>query len=138
MKTDFIEHDGIISEITSEKIKVRITSESACSNCHAKGGCSMSEKSDKIIEINKTDTDNFKIGQSVTVILKRSLGIKAVLLSYFLPFLILVGVMIITSKFTKSELIIGSLAIFSTLPYYMILFKLQEKISTNFKFRIKT
>jgi sigma-E factor negative regulatory protein RseC len=46
-----IEHPGVITSIDSSKIKVNITTYSACLSCSAKGICSISDVKDKIITL---------------------------------------------------------------------------------------
>ena len=47
--TEQIQHEGIVKNLTSQQIEVLIISQSACSGCHAKGSCGMSEAKQKII-----------------------------------------------------------------------------------------
>ena len=50
-KKNEIIHDGKIIEITPDFTSVEIVSSSACSSCHAKGLCGMSEEQEKVIMV---------------------------------------------------------------------------------------
>ncbi|MCK5103570.1 MAG: hypothetical protein KAR17_12190, partial [Cyclobacteriaceae bacterium] len=46
-----IEHLGVIKEITPRSIKVSLLNVSACSTCHTKGTCSVSDVDNKVIDV---------------------------------------------------------------------------------------
>ena len=130
-----ITHEGIVDHIDGDAVYVRILSKSACAECHSKGMCGVSEMTEKLIEV-KQNISGFAHGQAVNVILDRSLGNKAVLLGYFIPFLILVITLLISSLYL-SELWAGLLAIAVLIPYYLLLFFFKDKLSKTFYFRIE-
>jgi len=130
-----ITHEGIVDHIDGDAVYVRILSKSACAECHSKGMCGVSEMTEKLIEV-KQNISDFAQGQAVNVILDRSLGNKAVLLGYFIPFLILVITLLISSLYL-SELWAGLLAIAVLIPYYLLLFFFKDKLSKTFYFRIE-
>jgi len=131
-----ISHEGVIDYIENDSVFVRILSKSACSACHAKSMCTVSEMTEKLVEV-KTQGTKFNIGQTVNVIMDRSLGTKAVLLGYFLPFLIMIATLIITSAFLP-ELLAGLLSITILFPYFLILFFFKDKLSKTFSFHIES
>ena len=61
--TDNIQHPGRIDKIENDKITVTILAQSACSTCHSKSMCSVSEMEEKTIEISKPDEIEYKIGE---------------------------------------------------------------------------
>jgi sigma-E factor negative regulatory protein RseC len=130
-----ITHEGIVDHIDGDAVYVRILSKSACAECHSKGMCGVSEMTEKLIEV-KQNISGFTQGQAVNVVLDRSLGNKAVLLGYFIPFLILVITLLISSLYL-SELWSGLLAIAVLIPYYLLLFFFKDKLSKTFYFRIE-
>ena len=131
-----IEHIGTICKIEGTKITVKTETSSACSSCHAKGVCGMSETSTNLIEV--YDNSNvYSEGEHVNVLLKRTSGFKALFLGYLLPFIIFIVTLIISSILIKKEVIVGILAIIILLPYYLILFLNKSKIDKSFNFRIE-
>lgn len=132
-----IEHDGFIKKIEIDKIIVEIASTSACGSCQIKGYCAVSEVEMKDIEVFTYHKQDYKIGQKVTVVLAENLGLKAVFLGYFLPFIFMVAALFILMTITKNELWSGLGAIGILIPYYLILSLFKKKISKEFTFKIK-
>lgn len=130
-----ITHEGIIDHIEKDMVSVRILSKSACAACHSKGMCSISEMTEKLIEIHNSGS-HFTAGQEVNVILDQTMGNKAVVLGYLLPFVIMIITLVVASSF-MSELWAGLSAIAILLPYYLLLYSFKNKLSKTFSFRIE-
>jgi len=133
---DNIQHPGIIESVGEDKVQVTILSQSACSSCHSKGMCSVSEMENKIVDVTKSPDFNYKVGDEVIVYMKKSLGSKAVLYGYLYPFLLVLVSLIIMLLLTSNEGISGLTAILLLVPYYFILSKFKDKLSTTFEFKI--
>jgi len=130
-----INHQGIVQKSDNESVTVLITSQSACSGCHAEGSCNMSGKEEKIVDIK--GFYNVNTGDNVTVIMKQSMGFIALFLGYILPLLVVLIILIVFASLGYSELVSGLLAISSLLPYYLILYFLRNKINDKFVFSLK-
>jgi positive regulator of sigma E activity len=130
-----IVHEGIIDHISTDSVFVRILSKSACAECHSNGICSISEMTEKLIEIKVINPD-FVVGQIVNVILDRSLGNKAVVLGYLFPFLLMIITLLIASHFFN-ELLSGLLAIAVLIPYFLLLSVFKNRLSKTFSFHIE-
>ncbi len=128
-----IKHDGIVKSIEGNIAKVSIISKSACLSCQVKGACHVSDLSEKIIEVNLFET-NFTVGENVTIALKESSGIKALIIGYMLPFTIMIATLITISRFTNNEILIGLGALGTLVPYYFSLFVLKDQIKKQFTF----
>lgn len=130
-----IEHAGIVQKSDNKSVTVLISSESACSGCHAEGLCSLSGKEDKIIDI--PGRYNVTPGQTVTVLMKKSMGYSAVMLGYVVPLILVIALVIILGSMSLPELItgLGSLAVL--VPYYLFLWLFRKRINNNFRFTIK-
>lgn len=131
--TNTIEHQGIIISIDGSIAHVKIEQTSACASCHVKSVCGASEKSEKIVDANIMQ-DDLKIGDQVTIIGQKSLGMQAILLAYVLPFVIIVATLFIANIFTSNELIIGTCTLASLIPYFILLRLMRNKIQAKFKF----
>jgi len=130
-----ITHEGIIDHIENDAVFVRILSKSACAECHSKSMCSVSEMNEKLIEV-KQKGSGYTTGETVNVILDRSLGNKAVLLGYFIPFILLITTLLVSSLYF-GELWSGLMAVAVLIPYYLLLFAFKDKLSKTFHFRIE-
>ena len=136
MKEDNIRHRGIISEIDHDTIHVTILAESACASCHAKGYCGVADQKEKVIEVKRNRNSNHQIGDYVSVMMQRSLGLKAVLYGYFLPFIILLLTLIVSLEQTGNEGMSGLIAILVLVPYYITLYFLRDKLKNKFVFKL--
>lgn len=115
---------------------VNIVSQSACSTCHAQGACSVSDFQDKEIEI--TDyKGNYKTGQEVTVLFKQSKGFTAVIWGYLVPFLLVLGTLIIAQEVTGDELKAGLFSLIILIPYYITLYFFRHLLRKVLKFEVE-
>lgn len=128
-----IEHQGVIISINNQIAQVRIEQTSACASCHVKSMCGASERSEKIIDAHISDS-SLKVDDQVTIIGQKSLGMQAILLAYVLPFVVIVSVLFIVNTFTTNEMIIGTCALASLIPYFIILRLMRNKIQAKFQF----
>ena len=131
--TNTIEHQGVIIAIEDNIAHVKIEQTSACASCHVKEMCGASEKTEKIIDAHIVD-NTLKIGDQVTIIGQKSLGFQAILLAYVLPFVIIIVALFIVNIFTTNEVIMGTCALASLIPYFAILRLMRNKIQAKFQF----
>jgi positive regulator of sigma E activity len=131
-----IQHDGTVKKVDGNSVLVSITSNSACSGCHAEGLCGISGKEEKIIDIR--GRYNVSPGDSVTVIMKQSTGYKAVVLSYLIPLVIVITGLIVCNLLSLNELTAGLVSISFLVPWYLILYLFRNKINRSFTFTLKT
>lgn len=128
-----IEHQGVIISKDDKMARVKIEQTSACASCHVKSVCGASDKSEKIIDANIID-DTLKVGDQVTIIGQKSLGFQAILLAYILPFIVIIATLFIVNIFTTNEIIIGTCALASLIPYFIVLRLMRNKIQAKFQF----
>jgi sigma-E factor negative regulatory protein RseC len=132
-----VKHIGVIERIEEQKVFVKISQESACSECHSKSVCMASEKIDKVIEV-KDVTGNFKIGQSVLLTAENGQGLTAVLFSYVLPLVLLIVTMFIFLLILApgKDGLAALTSVASVVVYYIILFLFKNKIGRKFRFKV--
>ncbi len=133
---EVIRHSGIVSAVNAATLMVTIISQSACSACHARGGCLASESREKEIEVIR-DHRSYEIGQHVTVVLKESSGIRAVFYGYLLPFLVLVATIVVALSLTGEETLSGLVALGMLIPYYGVLYMFRHKLNKRFRFSLE-
>ena len=132
-----ISHRGRIVSITPEITTVEIVSESACAACHAKGLCSLGDSTVKQVELPTRGWDNYSVGQEVNVVLRASMGHKAVWLAYVIPLIILVAALLGTLAAGGSELLAGGVAIGAIALYYLVIWLLRGRLRNEYIFNIK-
>ena len=132
-----ISHRGRIVKVTPEFTTVEIISSSACSACHASGICGMSEYTKKAIEVPTRAWDRFEAGQEVNVVLKASMGHKAVWLAYVAPLVVLLAVLLGSLALGAGELAAGLGAIGGVAVYYLFLWLFKDRLRNRYVFAIE-
>jgi sigma-E factor negative regulatory protein RseC len=130
-----VEHKGIVSDIKDGIVYVDLLVQSACASCHAKGVCG-GDTAQKTIEV-KDSSFQFSIGDSVIVMLKESLGIRAIFLGYLLPFIVVLSSLIIFKSLKFNDGLSALLSLSLLAPYYFILYLTRNSIKKKFNFSIK-
>ena len=130
-------HKGKVVEITPEFTTVEIVSESACSACHARGLCGVSESKRKAVRVPSSGWMNLSVGDEVNLSLKASMGHKAVWLAYVLPLFVMLGVLLALTASGVGELASGLLAIASVGLWYLVLWLFRKKLQNEYIFKIK-
>ena len=135
MSSNVIEHKGVITNIEENSVFVTITNASACSTCHAKNACIVSDTSTKIIEIQQVNND-FNIGDTVNVTLDQSSGLRSVFFAYVLPLIIILLTLFFIFFLSKNEVLAGIISLLTLVPYYWFLYINKEKFKKTFNFKV--
>ena len=136
MAKTVIEHKGKIDSISGNKIRVHFLNVSACASCHAKGVCTASDMENKEVEVFDT-SGKYQEGEEVNIILEQSLGFKALLFGYVVPFVLVLIALFTINAFTNNEVIIGIGALGILAPYYLILHYFKDYLEKVFTFTIQ-
>lgn len=135
--TNIIKHLGIVENINGSHLQVRIMQTSACASCSVKGYCGSAESKEKLIDI-YDNTNQYKCGDEVMLYGATSMGMKAVLIAFVLPFILLLAALFITMSVTDNdELLSAIISLLVLIPYYIILYFFRNKMKKNFSFTIK-
>lgn len=135
-KEKYLSHDGIITKITESSVFVRMIVKSACSTCDIKGSCSLSEVEEKVVEVNLKN-HSYSVGQHVEIAIRSSLGYKALVLAYLIPFVVLFTSLIITNSITKNEVSSALIALLATAFYYLILFGFKNRLKKEYQYELR-
>jgi sigma-E factor negative regulatory protein RseC len=130
-----IEHSGIVKSVDANHAIVDIVAHPACSGCIASGICDLSEEKNK--EIRTLSDPGIKAGDRVLVVMKQSLGFRALFLGYLMPFIIVMVILIVMTALGLSEALAGISALLALVPYYAFIYFRKEKIGRSFSFTIK-
>lgn len=137
MTKNTIKHLGIVENIQGSHLSVRIVQTSACAACSAKGHCSSADSKEKIIDITDSGSYPYQVGEKVMVVGEMSMGVKAVVLAFILPFLLLVVSLFLFMAWLENELYSALLSLAVLVPYYFILWLNKTRLKQNFSFTIK-
>ena len=137
-KKNEIVHAGRILDITPDFTTVQIIVSSACSSCHAKALCGMSEEEEKVIMLPTDPYAIYNVGDEVQVCTKMAMGLKAVWISYVIPLAVLMIIILSLSPVVANEYARGGFALAGVAVYYFIIWLLRDRLATEFVFYIKT
>ena len=134
---DIIKHNGIVEKVDGQHVVVRIVQTSACSACSAKGLCNASESKEKQIDVYEVNPA-YRIGEEVVVCGTTSMGMRAVLLAFGVPLLILLVALFITMRMTDGDALLSALmAMGAVVPYYVVIYLMKDKLNKTFSFTIE-
>jgi sigma-E factor negative regulatory protein RseC len=131
---NFVKHEGIISKISNNVVTVSLKGNINCKSCGIKSACGISDSTSKEVEIVSPDM-RLTLNESVYVILKKDLGLKAIFWAYVLPFILMLTMLIVAAPFVQ-EWLAGLLAVSFLIPYYLILYVLRGQFRKIFKISI--
>ena len=134
---DIIKHQGIVENINSSHIKVRIAQTSACAACSAKGHCASADTKEKIIDVTTGDASSYQVGDRVIVFGELSMGMMAVLWAFIVPFCILVISLFVFMAIWSDELLSALCSLALLIPYYYILWLNKTRMGKIFSFSIR-
>lgn len=131
-----IQHEGTVMKVENESVLVSIKTGSACSGCHAESICNLAGHEEKIINVK----GNYGVtpGDHVIVLMKQSAGYRAVVLSYMIPFAVVIAGLIVFNYLSVNEIVAGLGSIFLLVPYFLILYLFRSKINSSFSFMLKS
>lgn len=132
-----ISHSGVVESVENGCVHVRIVQTSACAACKVAGYCNAAESKEKLIDVYCDNSSAYSVGQSVTVMASRQVAAHALLLGFGLPFLLLVGVLVIVLLITDNELWAALSGLLALLPYYGVLFLLRDRLRDKLSFWIE-
>ena len=136
-KKNEIKHRGRIIEMTPEFTTVEMLVPSACSECHAKGLCGMSETQEKVISLPTDPYATYNVGDEVELCTRMSMGMKAAWISYVIPLLILMILILSLSSIFESEVVTGLASVGGVASYYLVIWLLRDRLNNEFVFYIK-
>ncbi len=136
MKND-VSHKGKVVKMTPQVTTVAILQHGACSQCHAAGLCGMADIAEKAVEVPTDPYASYGVGDEVEVLLKATMGLKAVWLAYFVPLLVLLGVVMALIGLGVAEAPAGLSGMGAVALYYLLLYLFRDKLKKVYIFTIK-
>ena len=109
---------------------------SACARCHAKGVCTAADMENKEVEVFDS-SGRFNEGEEVNVVMRQSLGFKALIYGYMIPFLLVLVTLLVSSKGFSSEVVAGITSLAILVPYYLWLYWRRSHFKKVFSFELQ-
>ena len=136
MKGD-VSHKGRIVRMTPQVTTVAIEQHGACGSCHAAGLCGMADVAEKAVELPTDPYATYGVGDEVDLVLKASMGMKAVWLAYFIPLVVLLAVILGFIALGVGEVVAGVSGIGAVGIYYFLLWLFRDSLRNEYVFTIK-
>ena len=134
MENNSISHIGIVQSVDGQEVTVKMTVESACAACHAKSLCGVSDSKDKIVKAVNVSDAHFEVGEKVNVEMRQSLAMKAIVICYLLPFIVLLTTFCVMSYFCQNELVNVLVTFTAVAAYFFFIWLFNHKIERNVTF----
>ena len=134
---DEFRHEGVVESVDGNMVRVRILQSSACSGCQVKSLCKVSGSKEKLIDVECSDASRFAVAQKVNVVGTTGQGMRAVMLAFTLPLVLLLAVVIGCSALGCSDGVAAICALAVLVPYYIALFLMRGRLNRRFLFRIE-
>ena len=132
-----IEHEGVVVDLDASYVTVEITRSSACSMCGARSLCFAGESEKGLIQVEIKGFALYQKGERVKVIIKRSMGFKALWISYVIPLVILLAILTGLTFAGAGELVAGIAVLCGLALYYFIIWLLRDKLRKEFIFTVE-
>lgn len=131
-----VEQKGTIEAILNNRITVRIDRASACGDCNIQGICNLTGPLVRTFDV-KNAGQHYATGDLVQISITRSMGNKAIVVGYLLPFILLIITLLILTSLSLAEWISGLISLAVLVPYYLALYLFRNKLSRTFIFTIR-
>lgn len=128
-------HEGIVRDVKAQTIEVVIHSHSACSGCHAKGACGMSDVKQKVI-IAKRPAFEIKAGDRVVVYAALGNAVYSVILAYVIPSVLIILAIFLLVRTGIGELAAAVTSLVLLAGYFWTLYLFRNKIGKKIKFTV--
>ena len=127
-----ITHEAVAREIMGNMVRAEIVQQAACAACKARVMCTASET--KVKEIQALMLEPMQVGDRIEVAVEKRLGWKAVLLAFVIPFCLLLALVALLPRWIGSEAVVGTIAIVSLAPYYLLLSLFRKRFEQQYRF----
>ena len=132
-----VDQIGKVVSITPQTTTVAFSSHASCSSCKAAALCGMAEAEEKAVQVPTDPYASYGVGDEVRIVLKATMGLKAVWLAYFLPLLLLLAVTLGLIWAGVGELVSGLAGIGAAGVYYFVLWLLRDSLRSEYVFTIQ-
>lgn len=135
--TEQVRHTGRVVSMTPQLTTVQIVSHAACSQCRAASLCGMSEYTEKAVQVPADPYATYGVGDEVQVVLKASMGMKAVWIAYFLPLVVLLAVTLGLIALGVGEVVSGLGGLAAVGVYYFVIWLLRDRLRNEYVFTVE-
>ncbi len=107
-----------ITAIEGEVMKCRVECYDACGGCAARRVCGGDDSGKELTLL--CDNENYRVGDTIVVEVSSGMGLRAVILAYIVPIVLIIGVLLGGNALGLSELMVGVGALGVVAIYYLV------------------
>ncbi len=138
MKSECIERRATVTAIEGGEVRLTVLRPSACSNCEVAGHCHASESRLETITIDRSQLPSeVAVGDQVSLEMRSSLGMRAVLLTMIIPTILIIAVTILLSYLEVGTLAQILIALGVAAAYMLLLWLLRDRFERTFAFTVR-
>ncbi len=134
--SDIVYHQAKVTAVASDAVDVLLEKGSACATCYNRGACSSLDNKNVVYHIETKNAQNFYVGEMVTIGISVNSGLKAVVLAYIIPLILLLVVCFLLQIWIKSELWQILITLGVIVVYYVLLGTQKHRLNQKFTFTI--
>ena len=131
-----VEHIATVIRADDDVVEAELTVQSACAVCHARSVCGLGESKRKRVEIATPDAAAYVPGESVVVSIESNMGMTAVFWAYVMPFVVLLGALIVSSAAGAGDGVSALAALAATALYFVALYLCRARLERKIHFKI--
>lgn len=129
-------HSGIVEQITGSHVTVRIEQRSACASCKAAALCSVSERKEKLVEIDDRQAISYEVGDHVSVSTDLGTGYRAVAVAFVIPLVLMLATIAVVRALTGNDGQAALMGLAALIPCYLAIYAMRGRLQRQFSFRI--
>lgn len=118
-----IRQSATIVGITPDELVVEVCRPDACTACRAKSLCQGGDDTNGKRMTLLNDRQGYEVGEKVTLLMRQSSGLKAVIIAYLIPVVLIVATLLIGQYYAVKEVVTALVAL-GILILYLIAIRL--------------
>lgn len=123
-------------QVTPSELEVEVCRPEACAACKAKSVCSEGGGQGKRMTL-INDGQGYRIGEQITLVMRRSSGLKAVLIAYLVPVFLIVAALLIFQALQVRDIVAATVTLGLLGLYFLIVRMLRGRINRELTIEIE-
>lgn len=131
-----IRQSATVIRVDAAEIEVEVCRPEACAACKAKSVCSEGGGEGKRMTL-VNDGQGYQVGEQIQLVMRRSAGLKAVVIAYLVPVVLVVAALLIFQATSMSDTTAALLTLGILVLYFVIIRLLRGRINNQLTIEIE-
>ncbi|HIW09904.1 MAG TPA: SoxR reducing system RseC family protein [Candidatus Rikenella faecigallinarum] len=131
-----IRQSATVIRVDAAEIEVEVCRPEACAACKAKSVCSEGGGEGKRMTL-VNDGQGYRVGEQIQLVMRRSAGLKAVVIAYLVPVVLVVAALLIFQATPMSDTTAALLTLGILVLYFVIIRLLRGRINNQLTIEIE-